>query len=124
VKKKKKTPTKSKTRKALEANYASSWHLIPDECICPKCGVSGRKESMERHHIAGRSKSGFLFTVMIHSSCHRWVHDNPAEALEVGLLWKERNTQTLTIEIAQSLIDLTGKNLKYPIQILKEHESR
>lgn len=61
---------------------------------------------------------------MIHSSCHRWVHDNPAEALEVGLLWKGRNTQTLTIEIAQSLIDLTGKNLKYPIQILKEYEDR
>lgn len=63
---------------------------------CPVCGESGAKNSMDRHHVAGRSFGNLLHYIYLHRGCHRKVHDDPEWAEKQGLLWKHRNTRSMT----------------------------
>lgn len=60
--------------------------------MCAYCSIIGSKHDMDRHHPAGRSHGNLLNYVYLHRPCHRWVHDNPAKATELGLLVSGRNT--------------------------------
>lgn len=67
--------------------------LTRDGMICRKCGLLGTP-SMDVHHIAPRSRRPDLVTEVsngasLHRLCHAWVHENPLEATEAGLLSTE-----------------------------------
>jgi len=78
---------------------------------------------MERHHPAGRRKAAFCFYILLHSDCHRRVHDNPKWAEECGLLAKGRNSKELTIDYATELVRLMPFPPLYCIPILTKYQS-
>ena len=52
-------------------------------CYC--CGL----KATDIHHVAGRRGTTLNNTFMwlaVCRSCHRWIHENPSEAREKGLL--------------------------------------
>ena len=58
-------------------------------CICQRCGIYN--EYVDTHHIYTRShrpdlKHEVSNGVALCRSCHSWVHHNPREAAEIGLL--------------------------------------
>ena len=59
---------------------------------CRACGERSMRSEMEPHHPKGRHGENILRYFWIHSHCHRWIHDNPKEATEMGLLESGRNT--------------------------------
>jgi hypothetical protein len=75
---------------------------------------------MERHHPAGRRKTAFCFTVLLHSQCHRKVHEDPLWAQEKGLLWKGRNSKVFTQADAVGLVAMWPFPCSYPLIILKQ----
>jgi hypothetical protein len=99
-----KRPPLSSTRKDLLKRYGETWNLIPDYVFCAACGLPSDKNIMERHHPAGRRKNAFCFTFMLHTACHQRVHDNPAWATSVGLLWTGRNSKVLSMADALKLV--------------------
>ncbi len=119
------TPTKNKSdaacrRAKLESDYRASGALLPTEAICAVCGVKAQSSTMERHHPAGRRKTAFCFTVLLHSQCHRKVHENPLWAQEQGLLWKGRNSKVFTYADAVGLVARWPFPCFYPLIILKQ----
>lgn len=117
-----KRPAKSKTRKKLEEAYKASYDEIPDSIRCAACGASIRKENAERHHPAGRRKAAFLFTVMVHGSCHKRVHDDPKWGSDRGLLWSGRNSKTLDEKEAEILTMKMPCPPLYALEIFKKHK--
>lgn len=75
---------------------------------------------MERHHPAGRRKDAFFFTIMLHSECHRKVHDHPELATLQNLLWKGRNSKILTISEAANLVQGMPFPPAYAVDILRK----
>lgn len=113
-------PSQKARRNALEEGYRLSFTDIPETVKCASCGLQGSKNSMERHHPSGRRKDAFYFTIMLHSECHRKVHDHPELATLQNLLWKGRNSKILTMSDAVELV----QNMPYPplyaIEVLKK----
>lgn len=110
----------SSSRKDLLKRYASSYALIPDFVCCASCGIPSEKQSMERHHPAGRRKDAFCFTFMLHSSCHKRVHADPAWAASVGLLWPGRNSKVLSMADAVKLVGACICPPTYSLQIFSQ----
>lgn len=87
-------PTRRKRlRRVTPLRSRPSRRARPDELLAELCkaGIpcvcTGRAEC--RHHILRRSQGGGDDrdnTIDVCSACHRWVHDNPAAALVLGLL--------------------------------------
>lgn len=66
--------------------------FLRENDICTLCWRNSIKvTSAEVHHMRGRAGL-ILFDVRwflpVCSVCHRWIHDNPAEATKLGLLNK------------------------------------
>jgi len=78
---------------------------------------------MEKHHVAGRRKAAFCFYILLHSDCHRRIHDNPKWGEEKGLLAKGRNSKELTIAYATELVQLMPYPPLYSIPILIKYQS-
>lgn len=57
---------------------------------CGKCGTDCNEQTGgEVHHVLMRSRGGrdeLDNLVLLHPECHRWVHDHPARATDLGLL--------------------------------------
>jgi hypothetical protein len=71
---------------------AQDWKIAvreKDDYTCQRCGK--REDYIHTHHVAPRSRRPDLkYDVSngkcLCNSCHSWVHNNPLEALELGLL--------------------------------------
>lgn len=98
--------------------YREAGKKIPIGAICPNCGQA--VYSGERHHLAGRRKAAFLFTAMVHKSCHDWIHANPKDAEVVGLLWSGRNSKVLTLAAATELVLKQKFPSFYSLDILQQ----
>jgi 5-methylcytosine-specific restriction endonuclease McrA len=58
-----------------------------DGYVCCHCRVPGGH--LDIHHIRARSQGGpdsLANCVSLHRQCHRWLHENPAEARHLGLI--------------------------------------
>lgn len=115
-----KLPPVSESRKTLSVAYRACYEAIPAYCQCPRCGLSLPKDQLERHHPAGRRKAAFLFTVQTCSPCHRWTHQNPKDAEDIGLLWSGRNSKALTLAAATELVLKQPYPALYSLDILKQ----
>lgn len=58
---------------------------------CKVCGQRDAKRNMEPHHPAGRAGDNLFNYFWTHPACHRWIHENQAEAERLGLLTRLRN---------------------------------
>ena len=75
---------------------------------------------MERHHVAGRRKTAYLFYVLVHHHCHHLViHANGKWAEEHGLLWPGRNSKVFTHTDADALVKRWPFPQQYPLTILQ-----
>lgn len=72
---------------------------------CASCGVAMYRNSMDRHHPAGKSGTNILRYVYLCRPCHREAHHDPARANERGLLWPRRNTHNITFAQWVELLD-------------------
>lgn len=117
-----KTPKKSKKRRALEDAYKASQAEVPESVACAACGGLAATTSMERHHPSGRTHGAFCFYVMLHSGCHRKVHDDPAWAEKNGLLRRCRNSLDLTLDDAAELVGLMPCSPDYSLRILERYQ--
>lgn len=77
---------------------------------------------MEKHHVAGRRKAAFCFYVLLHTACHRHVHQNPRSATADGLLWPGRNSKELTVADARELVLKMPYPAHYSIPILETYQ--
>jgi hypothetical protein len=115
-----KRPPLSSSRKSLLKAYEASYALIPDYVCCAACSIPSHKDSMERHHPAGRRKDAFCFTFMLHTSCHQRVHADPAWAASVGLLWPGRNSKVLSMADAVKLVQTCPCPPNYSLRIFSQ----
>jgi hypothetical protein len=76
-----------------------------------------RKDNGERHHPAGRRKTSFLFTYILHSHCHLAVHSEPGKATLLGLLWSGRNSKVFTEQDARKLVAMCPHPPQYALEI-------
>lgn len=85
----KKSKLKSTSTKSTEDK---KWQLavrLKDDYTCQKCGI--RQDFIHTHHVATRSRRPDLKHEVSNGkclcfTCHEWVHNNPKEATELGLL--------------------------------------
>lgn len=58
--------------------------------ICAVCGKRGTKiDPLEPHHTRGRIgglRCDARFFLAVHRQCHTWIHNNPNEARDRGLI--------------------------------------
>ena len=82
-----------KVRKPLKSrphviDWRLRWEVITrDKGTCQWCMVPGG--ALDCHHRLPRSRGGrdsLSVLVAVHRSCHRRIHEHPAEALERGFL--------------------------------------
>jgi len=86
-------PVPSKMKKqALREKYKAMKIADPPMQVCKCCMEKSMKKEMEPHHPKGRRSENLLRYFWVHPLCHRWIHDNPTEATERGLLESGRNT--------------------------------
>ena len=60
--------------------------------ILQRCAVCGRmwtRTGMEPHHPRGRQGRKLLEYVWVDKHCHRWIHNNPEQAKQMGLLFPQ-----------------------------------
>ncbi len=50
------------------------------------CGVTGHKETLQRHHTHGRDKENILKYKYRCNDHHDWIHKHPNKAREIGEL--------------------------------------
>lgn len=75
----KKTISRREKYDKLRKEYLS----LHQNCEFPNCTA----KSIEIHHICGRvGENLFRFFLAVCRPHHRWIHDNPKEAKELGLL--------------------------------------
>ena len=79
-------------QKALRDQYREQKKKDPHQQTCQCCNQRGFKKEMEPHHPKGRHGVNILIYIWVHPQCHRWIHNNPKEAQEKGLLISGRNT--------------------------------
>ena len=56
---------------------------------CEKCGLPLHQDSWNWHHRKIKSQGGQDLVengLALHFSCHRWIHDNPAESYKYGYM--------------------------------------
>jgi hypothetical protein len=75
----------------LKKQYRESKKADHHWQVCRACGERGMKSELEPHHPKGRHGENILEYFWIHPACHRWIHDNPKEATQMGLLKSGRN---------------------------------
>ena len=87
----KRTPLRrrSKAKAAADAIYSAFRAEWLDGRACEKCGTA---VATEIHHRRTRGHRGHLTlpanAARLCHACHRWVHDNPREAHDLGwLVW-------------------------------------
>jgi hypothetical protein len=117
-----KRPPLTKLRKALLEAYRASYDEIPETVRCAACGLSLRKVEGERHHPAGRRKASYLFTVVVHGTCHEHIHHNPEWGTSRALLWRGRNSKTFTKAEAEILVMKMPFPPLYALEIYKRYQ--
>lgn len=84
---------RARPKKTLHASTMWSQDIKErDGYICQRCGVYSKQN--HAHHVAPRSRRPDLKFdrqngVTLCAGCHSWVHDNPIESTEAGLLSDE-----------------------------------
>jgi 5-methylcytosine-specific restriction endonuclease McrA len=89
---KRRTPLRPKHRASLGDVLVLMHHFGTDpRCVFPDCD----KEAEDLHHVKPKGRGGSDELANIKPLCrrhHRWVHENPNKANEMGLLihsWQE-----------------------------------
>jgi hypothetical protein len=87
IKRKTRIKSISPKKKEINAEYAKrKRRYLKEHPICEACHKVAAKDL---HHSRGRSGQLLImaeFFQALCAPCHRWVHDNPKEAREKGLL--------------------------------------
>ena len=96
----------SKKRQLSNRDYVAHKKRLPDPCQCPFTGKWGNLNDMEPHHPAGRRKGTFLFVVPVSREGHATIHEYPALAESVGLLFPGRNRKVCTVQDAMEMLAL------------------
>jgi hypothetical protein len=117
-----KKPQVSERHKAREEAYKASWEAIPETVRCAACGVALRKVDGHRHHPAGRRKASYLFTVVVHGTCHEHIHHDPEWGTARALLWRGRNSKTFTEAEAEILVMKMPAPPLYALEIYKRYQ--
>ena len=107
----------SESRTRILVAYKQAGEALPLSPQCPKCGLPVYEG--ERHHLAGRRKDAFLFTAMVHKTCHDWIHSNGKKAEAIGLLMPCRNSKVITLAAATELVLKQRFPAMYSLDILK-----
>lgn len=87
-----KTAKKPPTKRGGKRKADKDWQLavrLKDNYTCRKCGVYD--EYIHTHHLATRGSTPSLKHdvdngICLCNSCHAWVHNNIAEAYDLGLI--------------------------------------
>lgn len=84
-------PKRAPRRREAPQEDATWWHeanillQVRSKMRCEKCG-NQLLGGVERHHRSRRRDGGDRLSnlLLLHSQCHRWVTEHPAEARESG----------------------------------------